>query len=123
MAIRPSHFVILLAAQSATAGKKAESGFKDLAEQALRNLQEFWPVYATSMGVHDYDDRFTDYSPESVDNERRTLRDFLAKMYKLQSAGLPPEMDIDFRLLKANCEMAHLRLSEIRYHTTNPIFT
>ena len=112
--------VILLAAQSTTAGKKAESRFEELAGQALRNLQEFWPVYATSMGVHDYDDRFTDYSPESVNNERRTLRDFLAKLYKLQSADLPPDMEIDFRLIKANCEMAHLRLSEIKYHINNP---
>lgn len=113
--------IILMAGWTGVgASSKAEKNFKSLSVEILQNLQEFWPVYSTIMGIHKYDGRFTDYSPGSVENERKTLRKFLARLYKYQGVGLPFDMDIDRRLLRSNCEIAMLNLVEIGYHKIDP---
>jgi len=112
--------LVLSVTTAATAGSKAEENFKQLAADILKNLQRFDPVNATYMGVHEYNDRFADYSPSNVENQRRVLRKFLARLYKYKSVRLPHDMDIDRRLLSSNCEMATLRLWEVPYHKINP---
>jgi len=112
--------LILLTGHTAVAATKAEKNFQKLAADILKNLQEFWPVNATAMGVHTFDDRFGDYSRAAVDEERRQLRDFLARLYKYKGVRLAPELEIDHQLVASNCEMALLRLWEVPYHKTNP---
>ncbi len=112
--------LIMLTCQTAIAATKAEKNFQKLAADILRNLQEFWPVSATYMGVHTFDDRYGDYSAAGVDEERRQLRDFLARLYKYKSVRLSPDIEIDHQLIASNCEMALLRLWEVPYHKTNP---
>jgi uncharacterized protein (DUF885 family) len=111
---------LLASAAGVSAGSKAEKNFRKLSADILKNLQQFWPVDATRMGIHDYDHRFTDYSYKSVDRQRRQLREFLARLYKYKSVSLPRDMDIDRRLLEGNCDIATLRLTEIDYHKINP---
>lgn len=112
--------ILLASATGAAAATKAEKNFRKLSTEILKNLQLFWPVRATKMGIHDYDHRFTDYSYQSVEKERKQLREFLARLYKYKSVGLPLDMDIDRRLLEGNCDIAMLRLTEIGYHKINP---
>lgn len=112
--------LILLSGQTAGAATKAEKNFHKLAADILKNLQEFWPVNATYMGVHAYDDRYGDYSAAAVNEERRQLRDFLARLYKYKGVRLSPDVEIDHQLIASNCEMALLRLWEVPYHKTNP---
>ncbi len=112
--------LVLLVTTAATAGSKAEKNFTQLAADILKNLQQFDPVNATYMGVNDYNDRFPDYSQTSVESQRRTLRNFLARLFKYKEIRLPLDMDIDRRLLSSNCEMATLRLAEVPYHRINP---
>jgi len=119
---RIAWILIILMASSAgvAAASKAEKNFKSLSVEVMQNLQEYWPVQATIMGIHKYDSRFTDYSPGSVERERKNLRNFLARLFKYKGVGLPLDLDIDRRLLRSNCEIAMLRLTEIGYHKINP---
>jgi len=112
--------VSIMCAAAVGAASKVEKNFKDLSAEILKNLQEYWPVHSTIMGIHKYDDRFTDYSPRSVERERKMLREFLARLYKYRGVGLSQDLDIDRRLLRSNCEIAMLRLVEIGYQRINP---
>ncbi len=112
--------ILVLAAAPLSAESKAEKNFAKLSAEIMQNLQEFWPVRATMMGIHDYDNHFADYSPRNVENKRKELRKFLARLYKYKSVRLPHDMDIDRRLLRGNCEIANLRLIEVGYHNKNP---
>lgn len=112
--------LFLLTGRTAMAATKAEKNFQKLAADILKNLQEFWPVNATYMGVHAFDNRFADYSPSSVNEERRQLRDFLARLYRYKGVKLSRDIEIDHQLIASNCEMALLRLWEVPYHNTNP---
>lgn len=103
-----------------TAKSKAEKNFKKLAIEILQNLQEYQPVHATDMGVHKYDDRFTDYSPRAVNNQRKNLRKYLARLLKYKNVRLPQDMKIDQKLLTSNCQIANLKLYEKKFHTKNP---
>ena len=109
---------LVLFGAGAQAQTKAEKNFLKLADEILTNLQEYWPVHATDMGIHTYDDRFTDYSSKAVLKEKRTLRDFLAQLHKF--SGLSADLRIDQRLLTSNCEVAAVKLWGIQYHTKNP---
>ncbi len=111
---------LLACAAGGAAASKTEQNFQSLSREILDNLQQFWPVHSTMMGIHEYDGRFTDYSPKSVEKERKKLRTFLARLYKYKGIRLPVDMDIDSRLLSGNCEIAMLRLSEVGYHNINP---
>ncbi|MCP4569292.1 MAG: DUF885 domain-containing protein [FCB group bacterium] len=103
-----------------SAQSKAEKNFKKLSAEILQNLQQYWPVHATDMGVHDYDGSFTDYSSGAVNKERKTLRKYLARLLKYKGVRLPRDMKIDRLLLTGNCQIANLKLYEKKLHTKNP---
>ncbi len=111
---------LLLLPNGAFGESKAEKNLSKLSDNILDNLQEYWPVHATEMGVHKYDDRFTDYSTKAVKSQKRKLRDFLATLHKYNRSNLSVDSRINHKLLVSNCEAGNLRLWGIRYHESNP---
>jgi uncharacterized protein (DUF885 family) len=62
-------------------GQSSASFFKDVFEQMLRND----PVYATSVGHHEYDNRWTDWSKAARDQRRQFFKERLEELNTLQS--------------------------------------
>ncbi len=86
-------------AQSGT--QFSDAFFKDTFEQMLRND----PQFATGVGRHEYDDRWTDYSKAARGQRRQFFEDRLKTAAAFPTAGLSPEdrltleiIQYDFRL-------------------------
>ena len=114
--------ILLLAGLSpgTAADTKADKRIAELSKQILENLQEYWPVNATDMGIHAYDDKFTDYSPEAVKKEYERIKGYIQRLHPLLQTALPVDQEIDVKLLNSNCDVALLTLGKLEYHKKNP---
>jgi len=102
------------------AQSKAEQNLDKLAAEILENLQSYWPVNATYMGIHDYDHVFTDYSRGEVKSEIGKLKEFERRLQKYTRVSLSANRKIDLKLLKSNCDVALLQLWKLQYYQKNP---
>ncbi len=81
-------------AQSNT--QAVNSFFKDTFEQMLRND----PQFATSIGRHEYDDRWTDYSKAAREKRRQFFEDRLKTAAGFPAATLSPEDRLTMRIIQ-----------------------
>jgi uncharacterized protein (DUF885 family) len=112
--------VCLLAYGFATAPVSAKPSLEQLGDQILNSLQSFYPVHATSMGIHEYDHLLTDYSSGSVKAMVKKLSDFQKAIYPYRGAELAVEDRIKYQLLKSNLDMALLDLNKIKWQNRSP---
>lgn len=94
--------------------------FQVLSHQIMEELQSFYPVRSTEMGIHSYDHRFTDYSSSSVKKMIGKLNRFEKKLYKYRGAKLSAHNKINYKLLKSNVDIALQDLKKIRWHKKSP---
>ena len=94
--------------------------FQVLSNQIMEELQKFYPVRSTEMGIHSYDHRFTDYSSSSVKKMIGKLNRFEKKLYKYRGAKLSAHNKINYKLLKSNVDIALQDLKKIRWHKKSP---
>ncbi|MEZ5360189.1 MAG: DUF885 domain-containing protein [Candidatus Zixiibacteriota bacterium] len=104
----------------ASGQSKAEENLYKLGAEILKDLQQYHPVHATELGIHEYDGYYTDYSAKEVQKEKKRLRDFLARLHKYNGTKMSVDARIDHKLLVGNCETAVLRLWGIRNQDKNP---
>ncbi len=69
-----------------------------------RNLQ--YPVRSSDAGLHTWDDRLTDYSPEKIAERAQYIRTLLEKVNAMQTATWPKDERIDWMLFRAQLENA-----------------
>lgn len=98
----------------------APQTFTQLSQEILETLQSFYPVKATEMGIHSYDHRLTDYSSKSVKAMIDKLNDFEKKLYKYRNANLSEHDKINYKLIKANVDIALLDLKQIAWYKKSP---
>ena len=87
--------VFLLAIVQIGRSQSIDAFFKDTFEHMLRDDPEF----ATSIGRHEYDDRWTDWSPSGRERRRAFLEQSLATLGKFPMASLSPENQLTARIL------------------------
>jgi uncharacterized protein (DUF885 family) len=80
----------------AQAQTSVDAFFKDTFEQMLRSN----PEMATSVGRHEYDDRWTDWSKAARDERRAFLEDRLARLAQYKGSGISPENQLTVRLIE-----------------------
>jgi uncharacterized protein (DUF885 family) len=76
----------LLAASPAAAAPADD--FHRLMDDHYSWLLRESPTYATSLGIHDYDDRIEDFSLEARDRQAQEAKAFLARLERIPEAGL-----------------------------------
>lgn len=92
-----------------------------LSREIMEAIQTFHPVRATSMGVHHYDHRFTDWSNKSVKGMTRKLDKFERRLHQFKkSRTLSPHDRINYRLIKAEADILIQDISRIKWHTFTP---
>ncbi len=77
-------------------GQTVDTFFKDTFEQMLRDNPEF----ATSVGRHEYDDRWTDWSKAARDSRREFLRTSLNTLGKFPTGSMSPENQLTTRIVQ-----------------------
>jgi len=105
--------------EAANRNRKPQS-FPDLCHEILGSLQSYYPVTATEMGIHAYDNRLADYSPAAVRQMIRTLKQYGSRLAAAQKTLTSAQDSIDFQLVKSNVDVALLHLDKIGWYKKSP---
>jgi len=80
------------------------------------------PIFATVIGVHDYDDELEDLSPEFMVETIKILKNTLFELEKIEYSKHSDIGLIDREIFKATLELILFQLEEIANHECNPNF-
>src|SRR6266702_3663397 len=95
--------------------------FGALSEEFVEVTLRHDPVAATLAGIHDYDARLPDDTPEGFRAHGAWLRDFEQRIVTaVPWEGLPAEARVDYALLRSKVATMRAEIEEIRRHTLNP---
>ena len=96
--------------------------FTALSEEFVEESLRLWPVEATAAGIHDYDDRLPDDTPDGFRARSAWLRDLEQRLAaSVTWEELPTEQRVDFALLRSRISVLRAELEEIRAHARDPI--
>lgn len=80
------------------------------------------PVAATLMGIHDYDARYPDDTPQGFEERLAWVCDFERRLAaQVVPDGLAATRRVDLALLQSRIAAIRLRLETLRAHATNPV--
>jgi uncharacterized protein (DUF885 family) len=99
----------------------AAAQFRQLAEDYLDDLANRHPDIATELGDHRYDDRLPGHDPAALDDERRGLDEFAARLTAIDHAGLDAELQVDAAVLGNDVARRLFAITELREHAWNPL--
>lgn len=105
---------------SALAKQTEEEKLTELTNEALRTIQEFDPVAATSKGIHSFDGQLVDYSSRSVKRFTNSLNSYLKQANKIKADQLSSDSQIDLKLLKSLLEVTVYETNTIKWHKQLP---
>lgn len=82
----------------------ASADLEKLAQDYWAALMERFPVWATSLAVHDHDDSLTDMSPEALDAWLARIAGFLERARAIDVEGLDAKRQVTLGMLSADLE-------------------
>jgi hypothetical protein len=91
-----------------------------LGRKGYETLWEFHPVDGTYQGFHKYDARLGRYTPKSVAEVTKKLKNYILEAEKLDPVHLSPDDQIDRELLLSNLKMELFRLEKLKAWERNP---
>ncbi len=95
--------------------------FSALSEEFVELYMRHQPVQATLAGIHDYDDKLPDDSPNGIRERIAWLRDLEQRLVaSVPWQELPVEQRVDFGLLRSKLGAMRADLEEIKMHARNP---
>ena len=95
--------------------------FRRLAEDYLDDLARRHPDMATELGDHRFDDQLPDHRAAALDDERRGLDEFAARLTAIDHAALDQELRVDAAVLGNDVARRLFEIGELREHTWNPL--
>src|SRR5689334_8838073 len=109
-------------AQSASPqSNTADSEFNDLSKEFIAGYLAWRPQIGTSLGLHEYDGKVTDYSRGSLDAELARLKRFDHRLATLDAKSLSPQAHYDFRILEAAIKNEIFQFEDVGAYTRNPM--
>ena len=107
--------------QSTTANaESANPAFDELARAFLEDLYQRQPTWATSLGIHKYDDRLDDYSRNGVDRSVASARSFRARVAAIDATSLSIDRQLDREQLLRAIDSQLLTLDVVRPWARDP---
>ncbi len=95
--------------------------FSALCEEFVELFMRHHPVAATAAGIHDYDDRYGNDTPEGLKERAAWLRDLEQRLVAtVPWDDLPLEQRVEYGLLRARTAALRADLEEIRAYQRNP---
>jgi uncharacterized protein (DUF885 family) len=96
--------------------------FTALSEEFVEQSLRLWPVEATAAGIHDYDHRLPDDTPDGFRERGTWLRDLEQRLAaSVTWEELPTEQRVDYALLRSRISVLRADLEEIRHHARDPV--
>jgi uncharacterized protein (DUF885 family) len=81
---------------------------------------ENYPVFSSDSGLHTWDDRLTNYSPEKIAERAVHIRKLLDQVRALQATGWPKDDRIDWMLFRAQLEGADFNSRVLQSEKADP---
>jgi uncharacterized protein (DUF885 family) len=100
---------------------EADLEFARLAGQYLDDRAERHPELATSLGDHRFDDRLADPSAAALDDERRALDGWGARLDALDLGALSAEHRVDAAMMADSVARRVFEIDELAEQTWNPL--
>ena len=92
-----------------------------MAEEFIKGYFTAHPLLGTSMGLHEYDAKITDYSRLALDAELFRLRKFDDRLQKFELSKLSQRQSIDLRILQAAIRKEIFQREAMAIYERNPI--
>jgi uncharacterized protein (DUF885 family) len=99
----------------------ADTAFARLADEFLAGYLAWRPQAGTSLGLHEYDGRITEYGRASLDAELARLKSFDWRLDGLNQTALSPRFSYDCRILRAAIRKEIFKFEERQVFTQNPM--
>jgi uncharacterized protein (DUF885 family) len=99
----------------------ADQRFAQMAGEFERGYLAWRPQAGTSLGLHEYDGKLTDFSRASLDAERARLKRFDLALATLDRKRLSAQTLYDLRILQAAIKNELFRFEEMESYTKNPM--
>ena len=112
-----------MSAETSPAGPAGDAAvrFRRLAEDYLDDLARRHPDIATELGDHRFDEELPDRRAAALDEERRGLDEFAARLTAIDHAGLDKQLRVDAAVLGNDVARRLFELEDLREHTWNPL--
>src|SRR6266436_868459 len=120
-----SSLVVLLAvclqAASNFAAQADDAEYEAVAEEYIKTYLAAHPLEGTSLGLHEYDGKISDYSRLALDAELSRLRRFDDRLAKFDPAKLSARQSIDLRILQAAVKRDLFEMQDMSVFERNPM--
>ena len=100
---------------------RTEADFERTADEFLAGYLAWRPAVGTSLGLHEYDGKVTDYRRSSLDAELARLRRFEERLERVPTNLLGPRAHYDHRILLAAIRSEIFSFVDARSYARNPI--
>ena len=118
-------FVLLCACSllwpKACTAASADQEFKQIAEDFISGYLAWRPQTGTSLGLHEYDGKVTDFSRASLDAELARLKQFDNRLSGLETNRLSSAEWYDYRILRNAIRREIFSFEDWQTYTVNPM--
>lgn len=98
-----------------------DSAFKELADEYISGHLAWRPQLGTSLGLHQYDGKVTDFTQSSLAAELKRLKAFDQRLANLDPNTLSPGASFDYRILRNAVQREIFSFEGMRLYTHNPM--
>ena len=99
----------------------ADKNFRKLTENYLKWKYLYDPIFATNLGIAEYDKFLSDYSIEAREGNIKKLFEFQNEAEKILESQLSSENRIDRFLLLRDIKLLLIKLRKIKHRENNPM--
>src|ERR1035438_6987079 len=97
----------------------ADTAFARLADAYIAGYLAWRPQTGTSLGLHEYDGKVTDYSQASLGAELARLKSFEQRLGQLDASHLSPQAFYDYRILRSANQREIFGFEQMRIYSEN----
>lgn len=110
-----------LTTEKSSTAANSDAEFTRLTDEFLTGYLTWRPQTGTTLGLHEYDGKVTDFGSASLAAELERLRRFDQKLAALPPKSLSPPALYDCRILQAGIKGELFNFEEMHSHTLNPM--
>jgi uncharacterized protein (DUF885 family) len=98
-----------------------DATFAHMASDYLNGYLAWRPQIGTTLGLHQYDGKVTDFSQHSLDKEFARLKFFDHRLTQLDTHRLSPESLYDYRILRGAIQRELFTFEDLKSYWLNPM--
>jgi len=114
-------FCIGLWPQSTATAQNVDPTFTSLADEYIQGYLTWRPQMGTTLGLHEFDGKLTDFSQASLGAELKRLQSFDKRLAELDSRQLSPQAFYDYGILRGAIKREIFGFDQMQIYSQNPM--